>query len=695
MRLEDLQNRRLGRYQILSLIGRGGMAAVYRAQDTLLRRDIAIKVLYAHYGFDESLVERFQREAILAAQLDHPNIVPIYDVGEEGGLAYIAMKLMDGRSLADVLRGGNTLPLPLTLAIIQQIAAALDYAHARGVVHRDIKAGNILLEGGPLTSATHATLTDFGIAKSLVESSTLTSTSVVLGTPDYMAPEQIGNQGIDGRADIYALGVLAFRCLTGRQPYEGSAEQVLLGHLHGAPPNPSSINPALPAEIDAVVLKAMARQPDQRYATAGAFAQALQEAAPPDRSTVQLTPSAARQIHIPYVASSQEAPIRAHADAPTAQGNATPPQAPAEAMTAQGNGAPPFAQAAISSPLPAPHPRDAEETSASRRFPIWAILLILAVGGLSGGLALAYALSGGIGNAGRPAAPTDSVTPTDDQAIAIVTSTSTSTSGLTTPTQLPTSAPTITPTVEITTTPTQTSTAEPTRAPTIQPTAAPQPTPRPKTPIPEPTTVPPTDTPAPTATVTPTATATPTPTVTPTPTLIACRIPPKRGFGRLWTNVPQVREGVGCPEETEVASVGGEQEFHNGAMFWLQTSDRFYILTGKDTGQWRRFTGQQVAAMATPTPEEPPQAGLFPPGTGSWTDGNGFTRIWSNEQSVRDTLGWGVAEQTNFSQGAYQSYERGLMIYTETGLGRGPTIYVLYGNGTFDRYDDESATAPN
>src|SRR6185436_10248722 len=146
MRLEDLQGRRIGRYEIVGLLGRGGMAAVYRAHDTVLRRDVALKVLYPQYIGDRTLIKRFEYEAVLAAGLDHPNIVPIYDVGEADGLVYIAMKLLAGRSLADVLRVQGSLPLAELLPIVEQIASALDYAHAKNIVHRDIKAGNILLE---------------------------------------------------------------------------------------------------------------------------------------------------------------------------------------------------------------------------------------------------------------------------------------------------------------------------------------------------------------------------------------------------------------------------------------------------------------------------------------------------------------------------------------------------------------------
>src|SRR5215212_8187897 len=259
MRLEDLIGQRLGRYEIVALVGRGGMAAVYRAHDTALRRDIALKVLYPQFGGDAALVERFQREAVLAANLDHPNILPIYDVGEADGLVYIAMRLLSGRSFADTLRMRGALAPAELVPIVEQIASALDYAHARQIVHRDIKPANILIEElgvgswGPSaptpnsqlpTPAPQAVLTDFGIAKSLDPlASGLTVTGVLIGTPEYMAPEQItGGNLVDARADIYALGVLVYRALTGRRPFEGGTQEVLMGHLHGTPLDPSSID---------------------------------------------------------------------------------------------------------------------------------------------------------------------------------------------------------------------------------------------------------------------------------------------------------------------------------------------------------------------------------------------------------------------------------------------------------------------
>ena len=264
MRLEDMIGRRLGRYEILEVLGRGGMAAVYRARDSVLRRDVALKILYPQFAGDAALVERFQREAVLAAGLDHPNILPIYDVGEADGLVYIAMRLLAGRSFADILRLRGALPPDELLPIVEQIAAALDYAHSRNIVHRDIKPANILIEqahgAGPaasadrlslaphLTSDTRAVLTDFGIAKSLDPAATgLTNTGALIGTPEYMAPEQIrGGHAVDRRADVYALGVLAYRALTGRRPFNGSTQEILLGHLQGALIDPSALDPSLP-----------------------------------------------------------------------------------------------------------------------------------------------------------------------------------------------------------------------------------------------------------------------------------------------------------------------------------------------------------------------------------------------------------------------------------------------------------------
>lgn len=312
MRLEGLIGQHLGRYQIEALIGRGGMAAVYRAVDPALQRPVALKVLYPQYLADPSLVERFRREAITAASLDHPFIAPIYDVGEADGLVYLAMKLLPGPSLAELLQREGRLPLQQVAVLTSEIASALDEAHAHGIVHRDIKPGNVLFD-----ARGRAMLTDFGIAKSL-ESSSLTESSVIVGTPDYIAPEQIDPQlvppgGLDGRADIYALGAMVYRAITGRRPFDGTAQHVLLAHLQQTPPPPSSLLPDLPPAVDAIIARALAKRPEDRYATAFEFAQDFAYATGENTEWGMVVPPTARRPDINTRTTTQVLPAPVHA----------------------------------------------------------------------------------------------------------------------------------------------------------------------------------------------------------------------------------------------------------------------------------------------------------------------------------------------------------------------------------------------
>jgi hypothetical protein len=645
MRLEDLQGRRIGRYEIIGLLGRGGMAAVYRAHDTALRRDIALKILYPQYSSDRTQIERFEREAVLAAGLDHPNIVPIYDVGEANGLVYIAMKLLGGPSLADVLRSHSILPLDEVLPIIDQIAAALDYAHARNIVHRDIKAGNIILEGmGGATSIPHAVLTDFGIAKSLdPQASGLTGTGMLIGTPDYMAPEQIrSGQTVDWRADIYALGVLLFRCLTGRLPFEGGTEQVLLGHLYGIVPDPSMLEPSLPLAIDPVVRMALARDPAQRYQSAGALANALRAAA-----RGQPAPVAGR-AGVP--AADNMAWRRSAPDDATRKGDAAPPRRGGVYDGPTSGGAPPRGRAA---------PVAASEGRGGAGPIFLAILLVLLVGG---GL-LAFVLWGGVGITGgsltpSPLAPATAVEqPTEPAAL---------------PTEAP--APTAEPTVAATapveappTAPAPTDAPAPTQAPPA--TARPRPT---ATPIP-------TSPPTPTPTAEPTATPEPTNTSTPTP----CPEPLVGGFGKLWNENRQVRERIGCPVAAEQGGPRtiAEQPFEHGSMFYYEPPlDVIYVLIGVDSGKWQLFPPTQLTPLPTPTPDPEPPCRAPMQG--------GFNLVWGSFSDIREALGCPTAPEDGLLEGAYQSFENGTMLFSQRGLGRGKTIYVLYDNDTFERYDD-------
>jgi serine/threonine protein kinase len=260
----DLIGRRLGQYEIRELLGRGGMAVVYRAYQPALDRSVAIKVLPHELTFDGEFVERFLREARAVARLNHPHIVTIHDVGQAEGVHFIVMECVDGPALGELLQQPVGVSPQRAKRIVSDVASALDYAHQRGFVHRDIKPGNILL-----ASDGTAKLVDFGIVKA-AEGTRLTQTGTLLGTPAYMSPEQARGTGIEKATDIYSLGVVTYEMLAGRVPFTGPTMAVLHAHVYD-PPDLS----VLPSRVQHVVGKALAKDPGARYRTAGAFAQAL------------------------------------------------------------------------------------------------------------------------------------------------------------------------------------------------------------------------------------------------------------------------------------------------------------------------------------------------------------------------------------------------------------------------------------
>ena len=259
------------RYELLGHIARGGMADVYEARDTLLGRRVAVKVLHSQFSSDEAFVKRFRREAQAAANLSHPNIVGIYDWGQEGSTYFIVMELVEGRSLRDVLREEGPLLPRRAIEISAEAAAALSVAHRSGLVHRDVKPGNLLMAADGKVK-----VTDFGIARAWDDSSELTKTGAVIGTATYFSPEQAQGVPADERSDIYALGVVMYEMLTGRPPFSGeSPVAVAYQHVSALAAQPSLDNPDVPPDVDRIVMRAIDKDPELRYQTAEELRQDL------------------------------------------------------------------------------------------------------------------------------------------------------------------------------------------------------------------------------------------------------------------------------------------------------------------------------------------------------------------------------------------------------------------------------------
>jgi len=259
-----------GRYRVISRLGSGGMADVYLAQDQLLGRDVAVKVLHHHFAEDQEFVERFRREASSAAALSHPNIVAIFDRGEWNGTYYIAMEYVAGRTLKALVREQGALDPVAAIEIVVQILRAARFAHRRGVIHRDLKPHNVILD-----EEGRARVTDFGIARAGASDMTLTGS--IMGTAQYLSPEQAQGLSVSASSDLYSIGVILYELLTGVVPFEGeTAVAIAVKQVSAEPYPPSALNPALPPSLDAVVLRALAKDPAQRYANADELIAALE-----------------------------------------------------------------------------------------------------------------------------------------------------------------------------------------------------------------------------------------------------------------------------------------------------------------------------------------------------------------------------------------------------------------------------------
>jgi predicted Ser/Thr protein kinase len=261
----------IGKYKIVEEIGHGGFATVYKAVDTTLDREVALKVLDPLLTRDPAFTARFQQEAKVTAKLFHPNIAALVEVNRSEGRFFIAMQYIPGRNLRDLAQEKTLLSLDQIASIVQQIGAALDYAHAHDAIHRDVKPSNIIVD-----PSGHATLTDFGIVKALEATTIQTASGAILGTPSYSSPEQAESRPLDGRSDLYSLGIVAYELCTGKVPFVADTTPSLYYKIvHQEPPSPSQVHARVAGPIEPVLLKAIAKQPDQRYQTGQEFGAAL------------------------------------------------------------------------------------------------------------------------------------------------------------------------------------------------------------------------------------------------------------------------------------------------------------------------------------------------------------------------------------------------------------------------------------
>jgi serine/threonine-protein kinase len=267
-----------GRYRLVALLARGGMAEVWEGVDDVLTRPVAVKLLLPHLAADEGFQERFRREAVAAARLAHPNVVATWDTGEDEGVAFIVMELIRGRTLRQLLDDhGGTLPAALARDIGVQVAEALQAAHDAGLVHRDVKPANILVCDGDPGAPVQVKVADFGIARAAAQDGAdLTQPGALLGTAKYLSPEQVEGREPDGRSDVYALGVVLYEVLTGRPPFAADTEvATAMAHVHAEPLKPRQLRAGIPRGLEAIVARAMAKDPDARYASAADLAAAL------------------------------------------------------------------------------------------------------------------------------------------------------------------------------------------------------------------------------------------------------------------------------------------------------------------------------------------------------------------------------------------------------------------------------------
>jgi predicted Ser/Thr protein kinase len=617
-------DRTLGPYQIVEELGRGGMAVVYKAWQPGLERYVALKVLPEYFQHDPDFLARFHREAKAAAQLSHPNIVHVYDTGQANGAHYIAMEYVEGGSLRDRLARG-AMSLEEAQGVLDGVAAALDHAHSRGLVHRDIKPGNILF-----TADGRAKVTDFGIAHA-ADGTQLTRTGMILGTPEYMAPEQAGGERVDYRVDLYALGVVLYQMLTGQAPYRGTTPHATLhAVIYESPTPPRQVRPELSVAVESVILKSLAKQPAERFQAGQALVGAFRRAR---AGEVVKVPAGARQVAEARVEGRRSAVLLGVAIvaiavvvlgligwlllSPPPDGDA---EATVTALALLDRGATStvfvLATGATATATPA-DPSSATETVA------------------------AVEREGGTATAAAGATQTVIAAATVIDEAARRTAEAMATLGALEATQTAAARLTDTPPPSVTPT-------------TIPPTFTPQPPPSPTA---KPTSVP------------PTATAKPTP-VPPQPT-------PGCAMARGWPfdamgDAPK----LGCPTDPSDSTHYSHQYFEGGQMIYRHDLRRIYVLYYTD-GTWAHFPD-------TYNEGEPWQLNEYDPPPGLQQPIKGFDRVWENHPQVQDRVGWAQRGEVGLMGGNYQDFEGGTALWLDH-QGYLTAYYLLLKDGSWQQ----------
>jgi serine/threonine protein kinase len=636
--MDSMIGQTLGQYQLVQQIGKGGMATVYKAYQPALDRYVAVKILPAYFAHEPGFAERFSREAQAIAQLEHPHILPVYDFGKQADISYIVMKYVPAGTLRNKL--GAPMSPAEAVEIIDQIASALDAAHSRGILHRDVKPGNMLLD-----EHSWLYLSDFGLAKMVEGSVHLTGTGVGVGTPAYMSPEQAKGMPVDARTDVYSVGVILFEMLTGRVPYEADTPMaVVIKHVTDPIPLPRQMNPNIPETVERVLLKALAKNRDHRFATVGALATALRRAVEgldPGIAAAPIAPDP--DATVPRMA----APVLAEVDPPAIDES--------EASTDPQPG------------LPAPTVRSTAQPGGSR-LPIiivgFAVLAI--VGGLSFVAGWLY-FRNGEDDPPPTAVSSQSLEARATTLIVVVSSTPTPTN-----IPLPDSTPTATPTPEPNITPTSTSTLTP--SPTTTATLAP--------------TLTSTLTPSPTTTSTPTWT--PSPTLTPTPSTPNWPDTGLRPNGRvadIWTTLGAADSELGYPlANLETDSLCARENFERGYMVWFDRPGNTDLVwaavrpnsTANSGSRSYKFTDTWPGSPEYWCEEAAARAPLGPK--------RGFGMLWCIYPNLQADIGYAIDEEIGgpeYPRCEGQLFQGGAILHNPLDS----SYWVFIENGGWYRFD--------